>query len=171
MDLEHLVVHEAPWTPILSAVIGIDVPSLCAFFAILRGSNPEHHSGDAEYDAKPCERCHVNDKALLREHTGLHRRNEAPTITRIVPRSRRPDSEQGGHTKKPPQQSASFQSGSLHSNTVRSPRWRRRRPRRGPHGPKLTGGEEKATSAPGPSSSQSTFGAPHGSGGLAGPST
>ena len=55
MELEHLVIHEAPWSPIRSGTAGADAPSLCAFFMTLQGSNPKYGSHDAWYDAMPHE--------------------------------------------------------------------------------------------------------------------
>ena len=70
MELEHLVVREAPQSPILFGVAGANAPLLCAFFMTLQGSNLEHHFGDVKYDATPHERHHVNGKAPTE---GAHR--------------------------------------------------------------------------------------------------
>jgi hypothetical protein len=40
MELERLVVREAPWSHILSGAAGADAPLMCAFFRTLQGSNP-----------------------------------------------------------------------------------------------------------------------------------
>jgi hypothetical protein len=62
IKLEHLVICEAPLSPVLSGVAGVDAPSLCAFFATLQ-------RGDTLPDTAPCERRCVGREA---PHEGTH---------------------------------------------------------------------------------------------------
>jgi hypothetical protein len=78
MELEHLMVHEAPWSPILSGVVGVDALSLCAFFRTLQGSGLGHHSRDAEHDRTPHEHHHANSKTLTKETHELTPRDQGP---------------------------------------------------------------------------------------------
>ena len=87
MELEHLIVHEAPRSPIFSGAAGADTPSLCAFFMTLQETRPRHHSSDTGYDATPHEHHRADDKARTRGAPGL------------VPSDRSPDYHVG-HPKK-----------------------------------------------------------------------
>lgn len=78
MELEHLVVHKAPRSPILSSVVWANAPLLCAFSATLQGGNPEHHFGDAEHNAMPHERRCANDKAPSKGAHGLTSPDRSP---------------------------------------------------------------------------------------------
>jgi hypothetical protein len=40
MEPEHLVIHKAPQSPILSTTAGADALSLCTFFMTLQGGGP-----------------------------------------------------------------------------------------------------------------------------------
>ena len=71
MELEHLIIREAPWSPIFFGAMGADTPSLCAFFMTLQETRPRHHSGDTEYDAMPHEHHRADDKARTRGAPGL----------------------------------------------------------------------------------------------------
>ena len=91
MELEHLVVREAPQSPILSGAAGADAPSLCAFSATLQGSDLEHHPGNPEYDAMPYERRHVNGKAPAGGGNRAHVAGTEPQLLADRPREGQPD--------------------------------------------------------------------------------
>ena len=58
--MEHLISHEAPWSAILSDVVGTDVPSLRTFLEILSGDGPEYDSDDIDYNAPLCMCYHID---------------------------------------------------------------------------------------------------------------
>jgi hypothetical protein len=40
MELEQLISHKAPWSAVLTAIVGTDIPSLHTFLEILSGNRP-----------------------------------------------------------------------------------------------------------------------------------
>ena len=92
MELEHLIVREAPRSRILSCTAGADVASLCTFFVTLQGSNLDHHSGDTKYDATPRKQRHVNDKAPTEGTHELSSPEQSPNNHTNRPREGQPDS-------------------------------------------------------------------------------
>jgi hypothetical protein len=77
-ELEHLIIHEAPRSAILSSTVGIDVPLLRTFIEILSGNGPEYDSDDIDYNA-PLRMCyHIDGEDLAEEAPRLTPPDQSP---------------------------------------------------------------------------------------------
>jgi hypothetical protein len=75
---------------------------LCAFFVTLEGSNPEHHSGNAEHSATSHECHHANDKAPIEGAYGLASLGQSPEYRTDHPKEGASGYKHGGWARKSP---------------------------------------------------------------------
>ena len=73
MELEHLVVREAPQSPILSGAAGTDIPSLRTILEILSGNGLEYDSDNIDYYTTPSMCYHIDSEVLAEVVPGLTR--------------------------------------------------------------------------------------------------
>ena len=71
MELEHLISRAAPWSTILSSMVGTNVPLLCTFLKILLRNGPEYDSDNIDSYTPPCICYHIDDEVLGEEAPGL----------------------------------------------------------------------------------------------------
>ena len=78
MELEHLISRAAPWSTILSSMVGTNVPLLCTFLKILSGNDPEYDSNDIDCYTLTRMCNHINGEVLSEELSGLTPPDQSP---------------------------------------------------------------------------------------------